>query len=50
MCAPDKVSSNVIVVCKKYYLDVMIKELILNNTYKEVYNNNRLLLYYQQLY
>ena len=31
---------NVIVVCKKYYLDVVIKELNLNNTYKEVHNNS----------
>ena len=30
----DKASNNVIVVCKKYYLDVVIKELNLNNTYK----------------
>ena len=36
----DKASNNVIVVCKKYYLDVVIKELSLNNTYKEVHNNN----------
>ena len=35
----DKASNNVIVVCKKYYLDVVIKELSLNNTYKEVHNN-----------
>ena len=33
----DKASNNVIVVCKKYYLDVVIKELNLNNTYTEVY-------------
>ena len=36
----DKASSNVIVVCTKYYLDVVIKKLGLNSTYKEVYNNN----------
>ena len=35
----DKASNNVIVVCKKYYLDVVIKELSLNNTYKEVHND-----------
>ena len=35
-----KASNNVIVVCKKYYLDVVIKELSLNNTYKEVHSNN----------
>ena len=29
-----------IVVCKKYYLDVVIKELSFNNTYKEMLNNN----------
>ena len=33
-------SNNVIVVCKKFYLDVVIKELNLNNTYKEVHNNS----------
>ena len=27
-------------ICKKYYLDVVIKELNLNNTYKEVHNNS----------
>ena len=36
----DKASNNVIMVCKKYYLDVVIKELNLNNTYKEVHNNS----------
>ena len=36
----DKASNNVIVVCKKYYLDVVIKELSLNNTYKEMQNKN----------
>ena len=36
----DKASNNVIVVCKKYYLDVVIKELSMNNTYKEVHNIN----------
>ena len=36
----DKASNNVIVVCKKYYLDVVIKELNLNNTYKEIHNNS----------
>ena len=36
----NKASNNVIVVCKKYYLDVGIKELNLNNTYKEVHNNS----------
>ena len=35
----DKASNNVIVVCKKYYLDVVIKELSLNNTYKEVHSD-----------
>ena len=34
----DKASNNVVVVCKKYYLDVVIKELSLNNTYKEVHS------------
>ena len=36
----DKAYNNVIVECKKYYLDVVIKELNLNNTYKEVHNNS----------
>ena len=36
----DKPSNNVIVVCKKYYLDVVINALNLNNTYKEVHNNS----------
>ena len=36
----DKASNNVMVVCKKYYLDVVIKEPSLNNTNKEVHNNN----------
>ena len=36
----DKASDNVNVLCKKYYIDVVIKELNLNNTYKEVHNNN----------
>ena len=36
----DKASNNVIVVRKKYYLDVVIKELSLNNTYKDVHSNN----------
>ena len=36
----DKASNNVIVVCKNYYLDVVIKDLNLNNTYKEVHNNS----------
>ena len=36
----DKAPNNVIVVCKKYYLDVVIKELNLNNIYKEVRNNS----------
>ena len=35
----DKASNNVIVVCKKYYPDVVIKELSLNNTYKEVHSD-----------
>ena len=37
----DKASNNVIVVSKKYYLDVVIKELSLNNTYmyKEVHSD-----------
>ena len=36
----DKASNNVIVVCKKYYLDVVINELNLNNTDKDVHNNS----------
>ena len=36
----NKASNNVIVVCKKYYLDVVIKEHNLNNTYREVHNNS----------
>ena len=36
----DKESNNVIVVCQKYYLDVVIKEHSLNNTYEEVLNNS----------
>ena len=35
----DKASNNVIVICKKYYQDVVIKELSLNNTYKEVHSD-----------
>ena len=31
----DKASNNVIVVCKKYYLDVVIKELNSTSTYRE---------------
>ena len=30
---------NMVAICKKYYLDVVIKELCLNNTYKEVHKN-----------
>ena len=29
----DKAANNVIVVCKKYYLDVVLKELESTNTY-----------------
>ena len=36
----DNASNNVSVVCKKYYVDVVIKELIMSNTYKEVHKNN----------
>ena len=32
----DKANNNVIVVCKKYYLDVVIMELGSTNTYKKV--------------
>ena len=32
----DKANNNVIVVCKKYYLDVVIMELASTNTYKKV--------------
>ena len=32
----DKASNNVIVVCKKYYLDVVIKELNSTSIYREV--------------
>ena len=35
----DKASNNVIVVCKKYYLDVVIKELNSTSTYREVCSN-----------
>ena len=35
----DKAASNVIVVCKKYYLDVVIKELNSTETYVKVNNN-----------
>ena len=38
LVSADKVSNNVIVVCKKYFLDVVIKELSLN-TYKEVHSD-----------
>ena len=32
----DKASNNVIIVCKKYYLDVVIRELSSTSTYQEV--------------
>ena len=32
----DKASNNILVVCKKYYLDVILKELSLTTTYEEV--------------
>ena len=32
----DKASNNVIIVCKKYYLDVVIRELSLTSTYQKV--------------
>ena len=32
----DKASNSVIIVCKKYYLDVVIRELRLTSTYQEV--------------
>ena len=35
----DKAANNVIVVCKKYYLDVMLKELESTNTYQEVHSD-----------
>ena len=33
------VYNNVIVVCKKYYLDVVLKELESTNTYQEVHSD-----------
>ena len=36
----DKAASNVIVVCKKYYLDVVIKELNSTKTYVKVNNES----------
>ena len=45
----DKASNNVIMVCKKYYLDVVIKELNLNNNYKEIHNNSVNLIHGCQL-
>ena len=35
----DKAANNVIVVCKRYYLDVVLKELESTNTYQEVHSN-----------
>ena len=35
----DKAANNVIVVCKKYYLDVVLKELESTNTYQEVHSD-----------
>ena len=35
----DKTANNVIVVCKKYYLDVVLKELESTNTYQEVHSD-----------
>ena len=32
----DKAANNIIVVCKKYYLEVVLKELRTTNTYKHV--------------
>ena len=36
----DKAASNVIVVCKKYYLDVVIRELNSTSTYKKVHSDS----------
>ena len=36
----DKAANNVIVVCKKYYLDVAIKELNSTKTYVKVNNDS----------
>ena len=36
----DKAASNVIVVCKKYYLDVVMKELNSTKTYVKVNNDS----------
>ena len=36
----DKAANNVIVVCKKYYLDVVIKELNSTDTYVRVNNDS----------
>ena len=35
----DKAGNNIIVVCKKYYLDVVLKELESTNTYQEVHSD-----------
>ena len=35
----DKAANNVILVCKKYYLDVVLKELESTNTYQEVHSD-----------
>ena len=35
----DKAANNVIVVCKKYYLDVVLKDLESTNTYQEVHSD-----------
>ena len=35
----DKAANNVIMVCKKYYLDVVLKELESTNTYQEVHSD-----------
>ena len=35
----DKAANNAIVVCKKYYLDVVLKELESTNTYQEVHSD-----------
>ena len=35
----DKAANNVIVVCKKYYLDVIMRELSITNTYEKIHDN-----------
>ena len=36
----DKAANNVIIVCKKYYLDAVLRELESTSTYKEVCSNS----------